>query len=89
MRRPLLVGAAAALAALGACSPGAQTHDKAYYAAHADERTRQLNACQNDPGHLGSTPNCVNAQAAEADTHAAHFYEAPKPAPRVADPGKL
>jgi hypothetical protein len=89
MRRLLLVGAAAALAALGACSPGVVTHDKAYYAAHADERTRQLNACQNDPGHLGSTPNCVNAQAAEADAHTAHFFEATKPARRVADPGKL
>ena len=77
------------MAALAACSPGAPTRDKAYYAAHTDARTRQLSACQNDPGHLGATPNCVNAQAAEADTHAARFYAPPKPAPRVADPGKL
>jgi hypothetical protein len=89
MRRVLLCGAAAALATLAACSPGAPTQDKAYYAAHPDERMRQLTVCQNDPGRLASTTTCVNAQAAEADAHAARFYAAPKPAPRVADPGKL
>jgi hypothetical protein len=89
MRFLFLFGAAAVLAALAACSPGGVTHDKAYYANHADERTSELTACQNDPGHLGGAPNCVNAQAAEADAHTAHFFEATKPARRVADPGKL
>ena len=46
-------------------------------------------ACQNDPGRLGATANCVNAQSADADVHASKFYDVAKPAPRVADPGKL
>ena len=88
MRRllALLAGAAAVLAA---CSQPAPTHDKAYYAANAAERATQLTACQNDPGRLGTTPNCVNAQAADADAHAQHFYDVAKPASRVAKPGSL
>ena len=72
-----------------ACSQPAPTHDKAYYVRHEAERTSQLSACQNDPGRLGATANCVNAQSADADVHASKFYDAAKPAPRVADPGKL
>jgi hypothetical protein len=45
--------------------------------------------CQADPGRLAATPNCVNALAADADAHAAHFYDAPKPASRVQKPGQL
>jgi hypothetical protein len=89
MRRLALLAAGCALAALAACSPPAPTHDKAYYAAHADERAAQIAACQNDPGKLGTTSNCVNAQAADADARTAHFYDTPKTAPRVQDPGKL
>ncbi len=81
--------AAAVLATLAACSPAAISHDKAYYAAHGDERASQLTTCQTDPGRLGLTPNCVNARAAEADTHAGRFYDAPKTAAYVADRGKL
>ena len=82
-----IIGVAAL--ALAACSPQAPAHDKAYYAAHADERAAQLQTCQGDPGRLAATPNCVNAQAADADAHAAHFYDVQKPAPRVANPGRL
>lgn len=89
MRPIALVAGVAAIAALASCSPSGPTHDKAYYAAHEAERTTQLTACQNDPGGLGKTPNCVNAQAADADAHAQHFYDTPKPASRVQDPGKL
>ena len=82
-----VLGGAAAL--LAACSQPAPSHDKAYYAAHDAERATQLAACQNDPGRLASTPNCVNAQAAESDARTAHFYDIPKSAPRVAKPGAL
>lgn len=89
MRRLVLLAGLAGLATLAACSPASPGHDKAYYAAHDAERAAQLTACQNDPGRLAATPNCVNAQSADADAHAAHFYDAPKPAPRVQTPGKL
>ncbi len=89
--RPLRLLAALGLAGatLVACAQPAPTRDKAYYAGHDGERIAQLASCQNDPGRLAATPNCVNAQAADADAHAAKFYDAPQPAPRVADPGKL
>ena len=86
VRVPLALGLAAAM--LAACAQPAPGHDKAYYGGHEAERTTQLAACQNRPGQLAATPNCVNAQAADADAHAAKFYNAPTPAPRVADPGK-
>ena len=93
MRRVLLLGAAAALAALTACSPpnpaSGPAHDVAYYRAQPDERAATLKACQNDQGRLAATSNCINALAADSASHAAHFYDAPKPATGVADPGKL
>jgi hypothetical protein len=76
-------------AALAACSPTTTSHDKAYYAAHAADRAATLAACQNDPGRRAATPDCVNAQAADADAHAQHFYDTPTPAARVDQPGKL
>jgi hypothetical protein len=75
--------------ALAACSPAEPSHDKAYYAAHDAERATKLAACQNDPGKMAATPNCVNAQAADADAHAKNFYDVQKPAARVQQPGKL
>jgi len=91
MRRSLclLVALGIASAALAACSPAAPTHDKAYFATHAADRASTLAGCQNDPGSLAGTPNCVNAQEADADAHAQHFYDTPKPAARVDQPGKL
>ena len=94
MRRVLLLGAAAALAALTACSPPESAHDVAYYRDHPDDRAAKLKACQNDQGRLAATSNCINALAGDSAAHAAHFYDAPqpeahKPATGVADPGKL
>jgi hypothetical protein len=89
MRPRLVLTLGLAAAALAACSQPAPTHDKAYYAQHDAERATQLAACRNDPGRLAATPNCVNAQSADADAHASKFYDVAKPAPRVADPGKL
>ena len=85
----LIAGLALTSLALAACSPQAPAHDKADYAANASERASMVATCQADPGRLAATPNCVNAQAADADAHAAHFYDAPKPASRVQKPGQL
>ena len=84
-----LVAVALAVAVLAGCSPAGPTHDKAWYAGNAADRASELTACQNDPGRLRNTPNCINAQAADADAHAAHFYETPKADPRVHAPGRL
>jgi len=91
MRRSFRLLAALGLAgaALAACSRTAPSHDKAWYAANAADRASTLAACQNDPGRLAATPDCVNAQAADADAHAQHFYDTPTPAARVDQPGKL
>jgi len=75
--------------ALGACSPAGPGHDKAYYAANAGERATEVAACQKDPGRLAATPDCVNAQGADADAHARHFYDPTTPAARVTRPGSL
>ena len=78
-----------AAAALAACSPAEPSPDTAYSAAHDAERASKLAACQNDPGKRAATPNCVNAQAADADAHTKNFYDVQKPAARVQHPGKL
>ena len=85
----LLAALGLTAAALAACSPAEPSHDKAYYAAHDAERSTTLAACQNDPGKLAASPNCVNAQAADADAHSKTFYTVQKPAARVQQPGKL
>lgn len=77
------------LLGLAACSGSAPGHDKTWYAGHAAERASEVAACQADPGRLSGTRDCVNAQAADADAHAATFYDVRKPASRVAAPGAL
>lgn len=37
-----------------------------WYKTHDTERMAMLQKCHNNPGQLTSTPNCVNAQAAES-----------------------
>lgn len=41
------------------------TRDVSYYRQHIAERTEKVAQCQNDPGQLGNTANCVNASRAE------------------------
>lgn len=90
MRSAPVLGAMVAVAlALAACAPAAPAHDNIFYAVNTDARAQMLTACQADPGRLGRTADCGNARAAEADAHAAHFYEVRRPAARVAQPGQL
>ena len=89
MRRVLLLSAAAALAALAACSPPEPAHDVAYYRDHPDARTAKMAACRADPGKLAATANCVNAVAADGAAASQKFWQVQKPAARVQDPGKL
>ena len=39
--------------------------DVAYYRQHDSERAEKMTQCQNDPGRLGETANCLNASRAE------------------------
>ena len=61
---PVLAGAA--LCAASGCSPSAVTarHTVSEYRADAVLRHQQMAECANDPGTLGATPDCVNAQQA-------------------------
>ena len=38
-----------------------------WYKAHEKERVEMLAICQNNPGQLASTPNCMNAQQAQGN----------------------
>jgi len=71
-----------------ACSPTPQ-HDKPYYISHDAERAKQLEACKADPGRLGQTPNCINAQSAESDALTKDFWKRKEPASRVQNTGEL
>ena len=89
MRRTLILVGLATLG-LSACSRPVPSHDKAYFAAHPQERGQFLAACRNDPGRLGETPNCVNALQADADAEHERVFHKPPPAPiGVNDPGHL
>ena len=39
----------------------------AWYKAHEAERIAMATKCQNNPGQLEKTPNCINAQQAVSD----------------------
>jgi hypothetical protein len=40
------------------------THTVDWYVAHGDERKAEVAKCDNDPGDLQNTPDCVNAKDA-------------------------
>lgn len=88
--RILPVAVALALgAALAACTPAAPAHDKTYYLAHGDERTKTIAECRNDPGTFEKTPNCVNAEAAAGQVESDRFWAVKKPKSRVTNPNSL
>jgi hypothetical protein len=59
----VLVALAVAGVGLAACD-GDPARDVAYYKANKAERDKKMAQCQNDPGGLQASPNCVNAKAA-------------------------
>lgn len=66
--------AAALTAVLAACDNGAATdtpaptgHDVHYYLDNPDERRAVIAECDNDPGSLGDTSNCINAYEADEE----------------------
>jgi hypothetical protein len=55
------------LSAVTACAPAPKQSQYTvdYYRSHAALRQEVLKRCANDPGDQASTPDCINAQAAE------------------------
>lgn len=49
--------------ALAACEERTKTVD--YYQRHREEMLTKLKECRNDPGGLGRSTNCLNANTAE------------------------
>jgi hypothetical protein len=78
-----------ALSVLAACSPPEAAHDVAFYRDHPQARAAKLSACRNDPGRLAATDNCVNALGADSAAVSKQFWNKPRTAPRVANPGAL
>ena len=87
--RPRAYIGIAGLFLVTACSQPAAIKEKAYYAAHADERSSEISDCRNDPGGIGKSPNCVNAAAAAADVESSRFWAIKKPKSRLTNPGSL
>ena len=42
----------------------AENHTVTWYQQHASERAAMMRACLDDPGHIGRSPDCVNAEVA-------------------------
>jgi hypothetical protein len=45
----------------------AARHDLSFYLNHPQQLHDTLSACQDDPGDLASTPDCINAQDAQQE----------------------
>ena len=60
------------------------THTVSWYQQRPFDRTTTLQACRDNPGELGKTPNCVNAEKAEAlgplmSKHSVPFHKGTPP----------
>ena len=60
----LLTVGAAALTGCNDANEGKQVKTVDWFLDHRDELAMALKACRDDPGALGTTPNCVNANEA-------------------------
>ena len=60
-----------AMCSIAACGKASeQTFDVPYYKEHAEERKKKIEEYQKDPGGLGDTPNCINAEQAQLELDA-------------------
>ena len=46
----------------------AENRTVSWYQAHPTERATMMRACLDDPGHIGRSPDCVNAEVANNRT---------------------
>jgi len=60
----LLVAVVAALAGCNEANNSQQTKTIGWFLDHRDELAVALKGCSDNPGELGKTPNCINANEA-------------------------
>lgn len=63
---------------LAGCGTSDPVHDVPWYKSHDKQRTAMVTKCKADPGELGNTPNCVNAQKAQSELLLACTYASDK-----------
>src|SRR3569833_2811103 len=67
-----------ALLSVTACSPESEPpRTVSWFEQHPEERKALLAKCQDDPGRLAETPNCVNASQAEGQASIGSVREKP------------
>ncbi|MCA1530527.1 MULTISPECIES: EexN family lipoprotein [Bradyrhizobium] len=60
----LLLTVAAALTGCNEVQKGQESKTVGWFLDHREELAMALKACRDDPGALGTTPNCMNANEA-------------------------
>ena len=60
----LVIAVAAALTGCNEVERSQQTNAVGWFLDHRDELAMALKACRDNPGELGKTPNCINANEA-------------------------
>jgi hypothetical protein len=60
----LVIAVAAALTGCNESDRSRQTKTVGWFLDHRDELAMALKACRDNPGELGKTPNCINANEA-------------------------
>lgn len=60
----LLVAITASLAGCNDADKGQQSKPVGWFLDHRDELAMALKACRDNPGAIGNTPNCINANEA-------------------------
>lgn len=59
-----LVAIAVSLAGCNDADQGQHTNTVGWFLDHRDELATALKACRDNPGAIGTTPNCINANEA-------------------------
>jgi hypothetical protein len=60
----LVIAVAATLTGCNEADRGEQTKTVGWFLDHRDELAVAIKACRDNPGELGKTPNCINANEA-------------------------
>lgn len=80
-RNVIIVIASAAAAVACTQAPAKARHTVEEYLADAGLRQEQVARCANDPGSIGTTPDCINALAAENRAGMGSFNKRFRPTP--------
>jgi len=64
MKRTLILAAVAAF--LAGCNDAEPVQTVEWFKAHKEEREATRKRCHDNPGQLAATPNCINADKAQA-----------------------